>query len=163
MLKFEFSGRYHQTTDVALPAMSSLSTVAPMVLQGGEFSVGGDTMNINKLSLTPGAAVAVRPSTVGDGGLVSYVIGDFDPELNIDPEADLVANFDFMDAYVDSTELAVAFMITDGTVDIDFSLPKVQIKTIESADREGILANDIVCQCNNNGSTPAILITAAAQ
>jgi len=155
--EFEFFGVWQAATDEALPAFSPSATT-PMLLQGGTFTIDAAARGISKVELDLGNEVVMRPSVAAAGGIAHYLITDYDPSISIDPEADLVATYDFNGKWLDGTEAAIVLAATDGTDTVTITLPKVQIKDLAGGDRNGIAMYEYVGQCNNNGATPAITI-----
>lgn len=158
MLNFEFFGVWQAPIDEALPAYAPLSTI-PMKLSGGTFTIGGASLKIAKYELNTGNTVVMRPDPDGAAGFLFYIITDYDPEISLDPETELIATYDYNGIWLAGTEAAVSLAVTDGTDTITISTPKVQIKELVEGDREGIQDYEYTGQCNNNGVTPAITIT----
>lgn len=161
MCNFEFLGVWQAVTDDSLPAYSP-STEAPMMMQGGTFTLATESIMISKLSLNMGSNPVPRYDVDAAGGIAYYMITDYDTVLNIDPEADLVAGYDYHGVWLAGTEAAVSLLLTDGTVNVTFALPKVQYREIAEGDRDGIQIYDITGQCNHSSGNDSVAITAAA-
>lgn len=143
---FEFSGTWQAPVDAALPAYAP-STTAPMMLQAGTFTLGGETIKISKFSLDMGCEVVPRRDITAAGGIAYHMITDFDPVLSIDPEADLVAGYDYNGLWLAGTTAVVALALTDGTYTVTFSIPVMQQKELTLGDRDGIQIYDLTGQC----------------
>ena len=161
MCNFEFSGVWQAVVDAALPAYAP-ATRAPLRLQGGTWTLGGESIKIGKYSLDMGNVVVPRLDVDSAGGIIYSMITDFDPTLSIDPEADLVAGYDFNGLWLAGTEAAASAKVSDGTDSVTFYTPKVQVKELAGGDREGILTYDYNGQCNHNSGDDSVVITAAA-
>ena len=161
MCNFEFFGIWVAPTDVALPAYAP-ATRAPLRLQGGTWALGAESIKIGKYSLNMGNVVVPRYDVDSAGGVIYYMITDYDPTLSVDPEADLVAGYDFNGLWLAGTEAAASMKVDDGTDSVTFSTPKVQIKELSGGDREGILTYEYVGQCNHSSGDDSVVITAAA-
>lgn len=152
MLSFDFKGIWVAPTDVALPAYAP-STRAPLCMQSGTFTLATLAIKIAKFSLKMGNNVALRGDVTGVGGIAHAYIGDYDPEISIDPESDLVAGYDYFGAFLAGTEAAVSLVVTDATDIVTFTIPKVQYKAIKEGDRSGIQIYDLTGQCNITSAT----------
>lgn len=160
-LKFEFSGVWQVPVDEALPAYAP-ATTAPMLIQGGTFTLATESIKISKFSLNMGCNVVPRMDPDAAGGIAYYMITDFEPLLSIDPEAQLIAGYDYHGAWLAGTEAAVSLAINDGTDKVTFTLPKVQYRDIKEGDREGIQIYDITGQCNHSAGNDSVKLEAAA-
>ncbi len=149
MCNFEFSGVWQTPTDDSLPTYAP-GTTAPMLIQGGTFTLADKSIKIGKFSLNMGNNVIPRMDVDAAGGISYFMITDYDPVLSIDPEADLVAGHDYFGDWLALIEAAVSLALTDGTDIITFTLPKVQYKEITEGDRDGIQIYDITGQCRHN-------------
>ena len=161
MCNFEFSGIWQATIDEALPAYAP-STDPPIRVQGGTFTLGGESIKINSFSLNMGCNVVMRADADGVGGIAHYHITDYDTVLSIDPEADKVAGYDFNGIWLAGTEAAVSLLLTDGTTNITIAIAKFQIREVPGGDRDGVLTYELVGQCNHDSGNDSVVITAAA-
>jgi hypothetical protein len=152
ILSFDFKGIWVAPTDVALPAYAP-STRAPLRMQSGTFTLASLAIKISKFSLKMNNLVTMRGDVTGVGGIAHYLIGDYDPEISIDPEADLVAGYDFFGSYLAGTSAALSLVVTDSTDIVTFTIPKVQYKDIKEGDRGGIQIYDITGQCLQTSDT----------
>lgn len=158
---FEFDGIWQTPTDEALPAFVPSST-APILLRGGVFTLATESIKISKFSLTPGCAVIARKDVDATSGIAYWMITDYDPVASLDPEADLVAGYDYHGVWLAGTEAALSLALNDGTDKITFTVPKLQYREIKEGDREGIQIYDITAQCNHDSGNDAISIAVAA-
>lgn len=161
MCNFEFSGIWQATIDEALPAYAP-STDPPMRVQGGTFTLGGESIKINSFSLNMGCNVVMRGDVDGVGGIAHYMITDYDPVVSMDPEADKVAGYDYNGIWQAGTEGAISLLLTDGTTTITIAIPKFQYREIPGGDRDGIQTYEVVGQCNHDSGDDSVVITAAA-
>lgn len=165
MCNFEFTGIWQAPVDDALPAYAP-STTAPMMMKGGIFTLATESIKIGRFSLNIGGNVIYRGDIVPTSpasGIAYCMITDFDgPMLNIDPEADLVAGYDYHGAWLAGTEAVVSLVLNDGTDQVTFAIPKFQYREIKEGDRDGIQIEDIIGQCNHSTGDDAVTITAAA-
>lgn len=158
---FTFSGIWQAVTDGALPA-NAPSTTKPMMIKGGTFTLGGESIKIGKFSLNNGANVINRADVDAASGIAYAMITDFDgPMLSMDPEADLVAGYDYNGLWLAGTEAAVSLILNDGTDQVTIAIPKFQYREIPEGDREGIAIYDVTGQCNHSTGDDAVKLTAA--
>lgn len=157
MCNFEYFGAWQAPTDAAIPAFAPSST-PPMKLSGATFSIGGSSIQIANYELNFGTQVVMRPDPDTNEGFSHYLITDLTPEISLDPEADLVANYDFNGLWLAGTEATIVLVLTDGTDTITITLENVQIKELQGGDRDGIATYDYTGQCRSDGSNAAIKI-----
>lgn len=157
MCNFEFTGIWQAVTDEAMPAFAP-ATYPPIRLQGGTFTLGGESIKVGKFSLNMGNNVVMRGDVDGVGGIAHYAITDYDPVISIDPEADLVAGYDFNGIWLAGTEAAVSLAVTDGTNTATFTLPKVQARELTQGDRDGIQIYEFTGQCNHDSGNDSVAI-----
>ncbi len=161
MLDFEFHGRWVAPTDQALPGGSPGTTI-PMRLQGGTFTLGGQSIKIGKFSLNVNNELKMREDPDGVGGLAHYMITNFDPQLSIDPEADKIAGYDYNGIWLAHTTAVVSLALSNGTDKATIAIPVLQFKEIPGGDRDGILIYDINGQCINSSGDDTVTMTIAA-
>jgi len=157
MCNFEFTGIWQAVIDEALPAFAP-AVYPPIRLQGGTFTLGGESIKVGKFSLNMGNNVVMRGDVDGVGGIAHYAITDIDPVVSMDPEADLVAGYDFNGIWLAGTEAAVSLAVTDGTNTVTFTLPKVQARELTQGDREGIQIYEFTGQCNHDSGDDSVAI-----
>ena len=160
-LNFEFTGIWQAPIDEAMPAYAP-STTAPMKLAGGTFTLATETIKVSRFSLNMGNVVVPRADIAATGGIAYYMITDYEPELGIDPEADLIAGYDYNGLWLAGTAAAVSLSVTDGTDKVTFTIPVVQYKEIPGGEREGILTYDITGQCLHSSGNDSVKLEAAA-
>jgi len=161
MCNFEFLGVWQAPFDEPTAPTTEPGTGAPILMQSGTFTLD-DSINISKFSLNMGTNPIPRYDVDAAGGIAYYMITDYDSVLSIDPEADLVAGYDYYGKWLIGTEAAVSLLLTDGTVSVTFTLPKVQFREIAEGDRDGIQIYDLTGQCNHSSGNDAVTIAASA-
>lgn len=158
MLDFTFQGRWVAPTDQALPANAPGTTI-PMRLQGGTFTLGGVSAKIGKFSLNMNNELSTREDVDGGGGLTHFMIVDNDPQLSIDPEADLIATLDINGLWLAHTTAVVSLAIGNGTDTATFAIPVMQYMEIPEGDRSGKLIYDITGKCIHSSGDDAVTLT----
>ena len=154
-LKFEFSGIWQAPIDEALPAFAP-STATPMFIQSGTFTLGSAALYIANIALDMGCEVVPRRSAAGVSGIAYYMIPEITPKLTIDPETDLVANYDFYGLWLAGTPAAVSLVLTDGAAivldTVTFTLPSVRCEDIKEGDRDKIAIENWTGVCQHSAS-----------
>lgn len=161
-LNFEFTGRWIAPVDESMPGGYSPATTSPMKFADGTFSIGGSPKRISSAELTANNNVVMVADPNAVSGIAFYQVTDIDPVLKIDPEDELVNSEDYYAAWLAGTEAAVVLEANDGTDKCTITLPKVQYREVQEAEREGMLTNDITAQCNNDDGDDAVQIEVAA-
>ncbi len=162
MCDFDFQGVW-QVPAAEAPAADSPGTGGVLKLQNGTFTLATKTIKISKFSLKLGCKIVPRYDITAPGGIAYFMITDYDPIFTIDPEAHAIADYDYYAAWLAGTEAAVSLVLTNGTTKVTITLPKVQYREINEADRDGIQVYDITGQCNHTSAgNDAVTIAAAA-
>ncbi|MGA1979460.1 MAG: hypothetical protein ABSG99_02690 [Sedimentisphaerales bacterium] len=161
MCDFDFQGIWQAPVYGALPSWTP-GTGAVLKMQGGTFTLANATIKIAKFSLKLGCKVVPRYDMTAAGGIIYYMITDYDPVLSIDPEAALVADHDYYGLWLAGTPAAVSLVLTNGTTKVTITLPAVQYKELKEGDRDGIQIYDLTGQCNHSSGNDAVTIAAAA-
>ena len=154
MCKFDMLGIYATPADVVMPATwAPNASIAPL-LAGGQFKLGATgevARKISKFSLNMGCKVVPRADVNAASGMAYAVITDIDPVITFDLEAELVGSDTYGAAYnmwLAGTPAAISIVLGTGTGKvITFTLPKVQYRSIDDGDREGIMVDEITAQC----------------
>jgi hypothetical protein len=90
------------------------------------------------------------------------MIADSLPMFSCDPEAHIVASYDYHGLWLAGTEAIVALSINNGTDKCTIGLPKVQYREVPENDRDGILIHDLNGQCNQDSGDDSVVLTFAA-
>lgn len=158
MCNFEFFGIWKAVTDVALPAYAPSSEAAPKI-GSGTFTLATETIRISRFSLNIGNNIVPLMDANQASGIGYYAITDIDPVLSMDPEADLVAGYDYNGIWLAGTEGAVSLVIGSGAgKEITFTIPKFQYREIPEGDRDGVQIYDVTGQCNHSSGDDAVAI-----
>lgn len=146
ILDLEFSGVYVIQTKATAPTVA-YSTRKPINwgYSTNAFTLASQSIKISKFEFDFGNKVVPR---MNNGAVSHYMISDRDPTITIDPETDLVANYDLYGAWLAGTEVAASMVLREATDIFTFSVPKFQYRTPKAGDRDGILIDDVTGQCN---------------
>jgi len=164
-LACELDGLLSPITDVGLPEYAP-AVGAPMHLIS--FKINNVAKKIHTLSLNlqnvvvpwsdPNAAAVLRSNVMPETEIAHFIITDNDPQITIDPEAELVAAYDFDGIRRAGTEHAIEAIFSDGTDTITVTLAKVQIVECPHAEREGQVTHKYVGQCNHDSGDDSVVI-----
>lgn len=152
---FDCMGVWKAPADLAVPAYSP-GTRAPMILRNATLTLNSVALKVSRFSLNMNNAVEMRPDAGSAGGVLAAIIGNFAPELTLDPELDSIANWDVYGGWLAGTEWAFSLALTDGTDTITISCPKVQCKNIAEATRQNLAVVDWTGQCNMSTGNDAV-------
>ena len=141
--EFTFTGVYKSTADVAMLTATYDTTVPPVFLGVG-LTFHGFTPVFTTLGFDLGNTVEPRRNANDSLGAKSAIITGRSPTATIDPELDLVAQFDFFGRLRngDQGRFACSMGSTAGNK-VTLASPKCQIDSLGSADRNGIAAGDL--------------------
>lgn len=141
---FSFEGVYLGTDDSALLTPTYDATVPPTFLGVG-FTMDDDYQPcFTSLGVDLGNVLEARRCAKAENGAISVLLTGRSPTATIDPELDLVANFDFFGKLRSGDEgrFACEWGSTAGNVLI-LASPKVQIDQIGPGDRNGIAIGNL--------------------
>lgn len=145
---FEFKGNWAAPTDENMPTVTPNAQLPP-ILKAGTFTIGGTQLQISKFELDLGNAVEYRSDVNAATGNAHAIITDRDVVVSMDPEAQLVATYDFYGAWLAGTEASLSLVFTSPGADkFTLTLPKLQYKEIQPGDRGGLFIYDINAQAN---------------
>ncbi len=156
----EFFGKYQDTTDVA-PLAPTLDTLAPPVLLGATFTIGGYAANISNITIDYAPSVALRSDITEATGWDHALIVDRTPTISFDAEQPLVATYDFLGIMKAATEGALSLAYgSDAGNTITITAPKVQYTSISEGDRNGIATFQVEGRLNRDSSADDELVIA---
>jgi len=158
---FDLKGVWADPTDVAVPAVTLNATVAPR-FESCTFTIDSANRYIDRLSLKMGNNVQARQDVASANGILHYYVADRDPQLTLTPEAALVAGYDWFGKWKASTQFALSLLV-GGTTFNKFTLacPKLQIRSMKGADRNGVAAHETTFQANYNTGDDDVTLTPA--
>lgn len=161
LIDFDIDGIWQTVADDAIPTWSP-STQKCFINKGATFTLATNAIKISTWTLTAGCVVVPRRDVAAASGVAHFYIADYKPTFGCDPEADLVANYDYHGLFAAGTEAAVSLIVNNGTDKCTIAIPKLQFREKNEADRDGILTHDLTGQCNHSSGDDAISLTFAA-
>ena len=111
MLELEFTGVHDGTTDVSLITPSPDGTLPPTFLGVGLVLQDGYSAIFQQLSINLNNTVEERENANKSDGIESFLIGDRNPQMTVDPEMETVANHDFVGKLYAGTQGRMEFQV----------------------------------------------------
>lgn len=138
---FTFTGQYIAPVDSAVPqtAAYEAALIQPPVFELAQLRVDDRAVIVNNLRFDENNTVAPRSSANHSDGYYGVRITGRDPQGGVDPEAELVRDYDWWSKFKASTQVALKARIgqTDGNV-IWLNALGVQYSGMSYGDRNGI-------------------------
>jgi hypothetical protein len=160
VLSFTFKGLYNLPTDQALPSAPTYESTLPPIVESANFTLNSDTdLVLQELSLDLANEIAVRDDISASTGIKAFQIANRNPKGNFNPEAMLLASYDFWSDWVASTQRALSVVIgaTAGNI-ITITAPKVTIDSLADGERERVLTKEIPFSLGQNAGNDEISI-----
>lgn len=149
---FTFDGVWVPPVDAAMLTPTYVTTT-PLRFASSGLSVGGVTsLRVGNIEFDAGNEVVMREDGSTASGFHSAVIVGRRPTFRIDPEGQLVANYDAFGKYIANTEEAITWSAGSSGNRVQVSLPKAQIAEIGNGDRTGKRVDSILYQMNRSAS-----------
>ncbi len=151
-LHFEFTGADFSVADGAmLSAGVAYESSKPVAALSATFTIDAYAALIGSLTIDMNNAVALRKDMNPASGYKSAVITGRVPTMTIDPEAVLVATYDFYGKLKLGNEGVLSLALTGSAGNIiTITAPKVQYTGINDEAKDGIRNFGITCQLNRN-------------
>jgi hypothetical protein len=144
-LSFTFRGIYNAPTDVALPSTPTYEASTPPIVESCNFTLNGDSdLIVQELSLDLANEIVDRDDISSANAIKAFMITNRNPSGKFNPEAMLVASYDFWTDWASSTQRAMSMVI--GSVagnKITITAPKVTLDDISDGERNRVLTKDI--------------------
>lgn len=152
-VEFNFQGSYVDTDDQPL-LVPTYPTVLPFRFAAASLLINSVAPCVQEVAVDIGNQVVMRECQEASdasgyrGALASNrkVIGQ------MDPEAQLVADYDFFGDWEDSVERAMSLSMTSGPDVFTITVPKMQLTNIGEGERNNIRTDPITWQANRNAA-----------
>jgi hypothetical protein len=145
-----FTGKWEDEADVSLLA-PTYPTDLPSRCAGDTFQFNNVSICVSSCTIDAGNTVVLRECTTHASGYASAIVTNRQPTISADPEATLSGRYSL---FTGSTEYELEYKLpTAGSGTIIFLASKAQIQSINQGNRNDIVTDDIVWQCNKNGTT----------
>jgi len=150
-IEFTMKGLYDAPTDTSLPSTVTYESTTPPVCKNQTLSLDSvTTLKVQSSEIDLAAEVGPRISKIASTGIGAIEITSRKPILTINPESVSIATLDLRSKLLATT---VAYSEIIGSADgnkITISVPKANYADIEYADREGVMVENIKCECARN-------------
>jgi len=150
-IEFTMNGLYAAPTDTSLPSTVTYESTTPPVCKNQTLSLDSvTTLKVQSSEIDLAAEVGPRVSKIASTGIGAIEITSRKPVLTINPESVSIATLDLRSKLL-ATPVAYSEIIgsADGNK-ITISVPKANYVDIEYADREGVMVENIKCECTRN-------------
>lgn len=143
-ITFTFTGIYNTPIDQAAPVSVQESTLPPIV-ELAKMWLGDAEYKpvVNSFTYDQGNTISPRPDVNSADGYIGIRVVGREPSGGMDPEATLVADYNWWDKLATSTQFALSFRIgqTAGNI-VLMNAPKVQYTGMTYQARDGIQTYD---------------------
>ena len=141
-IEWDFMGIYNGPTDTAMPT-PTYETALPVQFELGRLQLSEYTPAFRAISFDQNNQIVVRDDANSANGYIGVRIASRAPQGGIDPEADLVANYDFWSMLSAASKMRLHFRVgTTAGNTVLFIAPQVQYSGLTYADRNGIRTYD---------------------
>lgn len=173
MMEFEFTGVWNDPTDVALLTGIVFDETLPPKFQNAAFLLYQDEDD-TEFACADGLVVATSQIAIGNvlsvrfdacnvNGAISVLISDRDPTFTFDPEATLVATFDWFGRWAADNLHRFEYHVYRGATTpgsssgnvVDVYLNNMDFREISDDEREGIDVNGITAGLNRSSVSSA--------
>lgn len=141
---FTMRGLFAIPTDVALPSTPTYESTVPPAVQNASFSLNSVTsLVLQSLGIDVGNQIAQRDDISSPYGIKSFIVTSRQPKGTFNPDAGLVAGYDWYTDWVNSAKRALSVVVgsTAGNI-VTITAPKVVLEGIKDGDSNGILKTD---------------------
>jgi len=159
-LHFEFTGADFSITDGAMLSSGvSYESTKPVAFLSASLTVDSYAALIGAMEINVNNEVTLRKDINSSSGHRSAVITSRKPTMTMDPEAVLVATYDFYGKLRSGNEGALSMVLTGTAGNIcTITAPKVQYTGLSDDNKEGIKNYGITCQLNRSSGDDELSI-----
>ncbi len=141
-IKWSFTGTYSAPVDGNLPS-PVYERQLPQMVELARLRTNSFNAIVNKFTFTQGNDIQIRPDVSSLQGYIGSRIVGRAPEGGIDPEADLVANYDFWSFLRSATRIPFSMRVGSNAGNTIWVLaPSTQYTKMTYTDRNGISTYD---------------------
>ncbi len=151
LIDFDFKGVEAGIEDASFLSSISYESTKPPVLLDAALLLGSYAARIGNIDFDLGMVLAAREDINDDRGILSFALTGRKVAGSINPEMDLVANYDFHSKLFNNTEAVLDFTLGSVAGNMfRFYIPKLQKTNIDDADRDGLQIAQIPFQANGS-------------
>lgn len=162
MARAEMRGIWIDTADEAMPSDPAI-TKAILQAKAMTLTDGGAALPLmSRFNLDLNLETAPRPTLVNAYALAMYLVEDYAPVLEVDPEARRVADEDSYGKLLAATTAAVSLELTDGTNTVGLGMPKAQRTGVGTGSRDKKLTDPLTYKLHGDHANGAVQFTNSA-
>jgi hypothetical protein len=151
--EFDFIGVWTTPTDTAILA-PTYPAASPLRFASSTTTWNSVALPVESIVLDAGNTMILREDPSDVSGLKCGLITNRIVKVTANPEAKLVATNPVYTKLLDMSEHALTWSLDGPTNSVlQFDAPKAQILSVNEADREMLVVDELEFQCNRNGST----------
>lgn len=152
-VEFTFRGSWNEVVDTPL-LIPAYPPQLPFRFAAADLDIGGFEPCLAQMSIDLGNDVQMREcqKNANASGYRGAFIGDRKVGGNLDPEAQLVADFDPFGDWLNSIEKASSVSVADATDRVTFDIPKLQFNNVAEGDRNGLRTDPLTWQANRDAA-----------
>lgn len=160
-LECDFMGVWVAPTDAAL-GNASPATQKPMRLASSTVTFGAYTPKFSRVGVNLNPALSMRADQSKAAGYSYAMVTDIEPQADFDIEADNIATHDSFGLWLASTDANLSMLVTDGTTNATIA-GAMEYRNVQTADRDGVIVDNVTCQFvgDSSGLLPTITVAAA--
>ena len=153
VFEFDFKGIWSSPTDGSI-LTPTYPTAQPLRFASSVTTWNSVNLQVENMTLDSGNTIFLREDPANAAGFGAGIITNRMVKITGNPEAKTVATQDRYGKLLDMSEHALTFSL-DGPTNsvITIAAPKAQIQSIQEADRENLVVDEIEWGCNRDGST----------
>jgi hypothetical protein len=153
MVDFNYTGAWTGASDATLPS-PTYPTQKPLRFAASTFTIGGTAVCVQSVTIDVGNEVVLREcqSASDASGFKGALVTNRTITITVNPEADLVANYDPHGDWEDGTERALSIVLSDASDTVTIAIPKAQVTSCGEGDRNGIRTDEITFQANRSSA-----------
>ena len=143
-LEFTGKGKYADPTDDAIPTGMTYETTIPPIVESSVFTLNNVSLIAQSINLDMANTLVDEDDISGAAGIKAFLITGRKPAGTFNPEAVLVATYNFWADWIAATSRALSMVIgTTAGNKITITAPALSIDNLDEGDRNGIITRDI--------------------
>lgn len=152
-IEWTFQGVWETPTDTGSVLAPTYPTESPLKFSSGTVAYNSNDVCVSQVEINSGNTLSPKQCHDNAAGIDYYLITDRQTTIIADPEEALVASQDHYGDMINHTEALLNIELPGpSTSTIDFNANQAQIQSIQEADRDGIVIDQITWQANKNGA-----------
>lgn len=152
-VEFTFKGSWNDVEDATV-LTPSYPDQFPLRFASANLTINAIEPCVAEISVDIGNTVSMREcqKNANASGYRGAFVGNRKVIGSLDPEAQLVADYDFYGDWINSNERAMLLRVQDDNDRIQIDVPKFQITNVGNGDRNGLRTDPVTWQANRNAA-----------